>query len=320
MHNTINIIVTCTKQKTCESPSSLQLRNIGGASVEGRVRQWKSRLDRSRGETITPKSLYAGDHWTVAKNLAGLAKPSEQIGVWVISAGYGLLSLDARIQPYSATFSTRHPDTVVLPRDSEPTDPPADKRAWWNALIDLDWERERPISIADLAKGSPNSPMLIAASANYLIAIQDDLLNARSHLHDLDQLAIMSAGTDALGDLTKHLIPCDARLQPLVGGVLRSLNVRLLRHALETARRAPPTMSGISKRFKKLLVDAPERPKYDRTPMTDDDVRRFVKGAIKKHTNVTQSRLLRDLRDSGKACEQGRFRTLFKEVQGAHHG
>ena len=320
MHNTINIIVTCTKQKTCEPASSLQLRNIGGANVEGRVRQWKSRLDRSHGETITPKSLYAGDHWKVAKNLAELAKPSEQICVWVISAGYGLLPLDALIQPYSATFSTRHPDTVVLPSESGIVDPAADKRAWWNALIDLDWERERPISITDLAKEYPDSPLLIAASANYLHAIQDDLRNAQAHLDDMNQLAIMSAGTDALGDLTENLIPCDARLQPLVGGVLRSLNVRLLRHALENARRTPPTLSGISTRFQKLLAEAPERPKYDRTPVTDDEVRRFVKRAMNKQTNVTQSRLLRDLRDSGKACEQGRFRTLFKEVQGAHHG
>lgn len=298
----------------------LQLRNIGGSSVEARVRQWKLRIDRSNGETITPRSLYAGDHWAVAKNLADLAKPSEQICVWVISAGYGLLPLDAPIQPYSATFSTRHPDTVVVSRESKPADPRADKRSWWNALIDLEWDRDRPISISDLAAEYPDSPLLIAASANYLHAIQDDLNHARTLLNDNDMLAIMSAGTEALGDLTKNLIPSDARLQPLVGGVLRSLNVRLLRHALETNRRTPPTLSGLSKRFHKLLAEAPDRPVFNRTPMTDDEVRRFVRGAIKKTAQVTQTRLLRELRDSGKACEQGRFRTLFQEIQGAHHG
>jgi len=298
----------------------LQLRNVGGSSVGSRVRQWKLHVDRSNGETITPKSLYAGDHWAVAKNLADLARPSEQICVWVISAGYGLLPLDAQIQPYSATFSTRHPDTVVLSRESEPADPRADKRAWWNALIDLEWDRERPISISDLAAEYPDSPLLIAASANYLHAIQDDLNHARTLLNDNDLLAIMSAGTEALGDLTPYLIPSDARLQPLVGGVLRSLNVRLLRYALEAARRTPPTLSGLSKRFQKLLTEAPDRPVFNRTPMTDDEVRRFVGRAIKKSTQVTQTRLLRELRDSGKACEQGRFRTLFKEVQGARNG
>jgi hypothetical protein len=54
--------------------------------------------------------------------------------------------------------------------------------------------------------------------------------------------------------------------------------------------------------------------------MSDDDVRRFVQKAMRKNGSVTQSGLLRELRDSGKACEQGRFRTLFKEVQGAQHG
>jgi hypothetical protein len=317
---TINIIVTCTKQKTCEPPSSLLLRNVTGASVESRVRQWKHRLDRSVGNSISPRSLYAGDHWTVAKNLGEFAKPSEQILVWVISAGYGLLPLDALIQPYSATFSTRHPDTVVLPREATKVDPPADKRAWWNALIKLDWDREKPISIADLSAEYPDSPLLIAASANYLHAVQDDLRTARDLMDDKNLLAIMSAGTESLGNLTEHLIPSDARLQPLVGGVLRSLNVRLLRHALETARRNPPTLATISRRFKTLLDEAPERPKYDRTPMSDDEVRSFLKKAIRKSGTATQTGLLRELRDSGKACEQGRFRTLFKEVQGAQHG
>ncbi len=320
MTTTINIIVTCTKQKTYEPTSSLQLRNVTGASVESRVRQWKQRLDRSVGDSISPRSLYAGDHWAVAKNLGDLAKPSEQILVWVISAGYGLLPLDASIQPYSATFSTRHPDTVVSPRESVQLDPAADKRAWWNALINLGWDREKPISVSDLASEYPDSPLLIAASSNYLHAVQDDLRHARDLLEEKDLLAIMSAGADTLGDLTEHLIPSDARLQPLVGGVLRSLNVRLLRYALETARKTPPTLSTISRRFQKLVDEAPDRPKYDRTPMSDDDVRRFVQKAMRKNGSVTQSGLLRELRDSGKACEQGRFRTLFKEVQGAQHG
>jgi hypothetical protein len=296
------------------------LRNVTGTSVESRVRQWRYRLDRSAGDAISPRSLYAGDHWSVAKNLGELAKPSEQILVWVISAGYGLLPLDALIQPYSATFSTRHPDTVVLPRVATKVDPAADKRAWWNALIKLDWDREKPISIADLSSEYPDSPLLIAASANYLHAVQDDLRIARELMDDKNLLAIMSAGTESLGDLTEHLIPSDARLQPLVGGVLRSLNVRLLRHALATGRRNPPTLATISRRFKTLLDEAPERPKYDRTPMSDDEVRSFVKKAIGKSGTATQTGLLRELRDSGKACEQGRFRTLFKEVQGAQHG
>lgn len=316
---TINIIVTCTKQKTCEPPSSLQLRNVTGASVESRVRQWKLRLDRSDSDSISPRSLYAGDHWAVARNLGALAMPSERFLVWVISAGYGLLPLDALIQSYSATFSTRHPDTVVVPRESTKSDPAADKRAWWNALINLDWDREKPLSISDLALEYPESSMLIAASANYLHAVQDDLRHARNRLHDKNLLAILSAGTDTLGDLTENLVPSSARLQPLVGGVLRSLNVRLLRYALETARSAPPTLSTLSRLFQSLVDLAPERPRYDRTPISDNDVRRFVQKAMRKNGRVTQSGLLRELRSSGKACEQGRFRTLFKEVQEAHH-
>ena len=318
--NPINVIVTCTKQKTEEADKSLQLRTIGGRSIPERIAVWKRRTEQWSGSTVTARTLYAGDHWSVAKDLENCRPGGRCVQVWVISAGFGLLSLDTPIPAYSATFSTRHPDTVVLPEAvAVSAQAAACKRAWWNELIRLKWHRKCPVSVADLAKDFPDCPLIVAASANYLQAIQDDLAAAARNLNCSDQLALVSGGTDDLGELSQHLIPCDARLQPTVGGILRSLNVRSLRHFLQGCRTPRISCSSMTLAFNRMLSEAPERVRHERAPVTDDELRRFVQSAFVSQRRISHTRLLRELRSSGRACEQTRFRTVFREVEAATH-
>lgn len=318
----VNVIVTCTKQKSLDAPAAMQLRNLQGMSVASRLQGWKRQADHYAGEFCTARRLYAGDHWAVAKSLEQTQDKRSVIQVWVISAGFGLVSLDTPIAPYSATFSTRHPDTVVLPGHVQTAIRAAeDKREWWNGLTTQRWTRERPISLRDLAAEFPDCPMVLAASANYLYAVQDDLLAARELLDDPDQLAVFSAGTEELSGLTEHLIPCDARLQPLVGGILRSLNVRVLRHYLNSCgSRGMIGVRAAKRTLEKWLAAAPERPRYDRAPASDEEVRQFVSRAMQVQTRVSRTGLLQAFRQSGRACEQNRFKALFGEVEAERHG
>lgn len=318
---TINIIVTCTKQKTMVAAPALQLRNLPSTSVPARVCAWKSRIDRCSGEACTARKLYSGDHWAVARSLEQLSGHRHKFKVWVISAGFGLLGLDQPISAYSATFSTRHPDSVVHPSHvTAAALASEDKRLWWNQLTEQEWRRERPISLRQLAAEFPESPLVLAASANYLKAVQDDLRSARNLLNAPQQLILFSAGTEELGDLTEHLVDCNARLQPLVGGILRSLNVRVLRHYLSTLGRRNVTLQDAQKMLKGWLDQAPERPKYDRESVTDDEVRSFVSSAFTTGKRVSRTGLLQQFRQSGRACEQNRFKALFSEVEAALHG
>lgn len=318
--NPINVVVTCTKQKTVEADRSLQLRHIKGLTIASRVAAWKQHIDHWRGVTSNPRSLYAGDHWSVARELPTFRPGGHPINLWVISAGLGLLALDTPIPAYCATFSTYHPDTVVLPEAFTAGDKAATcRRQWWNALTTMDWSREKPISLTDLATEFSDSPLLIAASRNYLHAIQDDIATATQQLQSSDLLALISGGTDNLGQLTPNLVPCDARLQPLVGGILRSLNVRALRHHLQNCDDERIDCHSLSSAFRTMLHQAPPRIRPQRLPVTDDELRHFVSTAIMTRGNVSQTRLLEELRASGRACEQTRFRTVFHEVEAAQH-
>lgn len=316
----INVVVTCTKQKTVEADVSLQLRHIQGLTIPRRVAAWKKRADDWHGSTVTARRLYAGDHWSVAREIQSFRPGGHPINLWVISAGFGLLALDTPIPAYSATFSTRHPDTVVLPEAVTEGDEAAIcKRQWWNALTSLEWSREKPISLTDLAAEFSDCPLLIAASRNYLHAIQDDLETVTKQLQSADLLALVSGGTDDLGQLTSNLVPCDARLQPLVGGILRSLNVRALRHYLQNFSGGKIGCRTMSTAFQAMLHQSPPRIRPQRLAVTDDELRQFVSTAIMTRTHVSQTRLLQELRASGRACEQTRFRTVFREVEAAHH-
>ena len=56
--------------------------------------------------------------------------------------------------------------------------------------------------------------------------------------------------------------------------------------------------------------------KYERIPMTDEEVRLYIKSAMKHEGKLSHTGLLRKLRAENRACEQKRFRDLFKEMSG----
>jgi hypothetical protein len=50
---------------------------------------------------------------------------------------------------------------------------------------------------------------------------------------------------------------------------------------------------------------------HQRERADDDQVRAFIRNAIRKQQDLSHTRLLREFRASGRACEQKRFRDLF---------
>lgn len=278
-----------------------------------RSRKWTDRLLRERVEPVPARELYAGDHWSIARELIDLGTAKRNISVWIISAGYGLVRLDEALKPYSVTFSRRNPDSVV-PDDDRGTTSQAPAQ-WWRAMTSAVIGITGPRSLVDLAEACPQTPLLVVASTTYLNAVRDDLEAASEKLDDLQLLSIISSGTRSLGALTDNLVPCDARLQHFVQGVRRSLNVRLARWALRETRRSRPTFPVLRRVFQRKLDEAPALKKYDRRPLSDEDVLRFIQRAIKEDPGVRHTPLLRQLRSDGHACEQSRFRQLFQQLQ-----
>jgi hypothetical protein len=312
---TINLIVTCTKRKTQAPARSLMLRDVPKVSPDERVAAWVDRITQASGELCAVRDLYSGDHWSIARDLDGVAiGPRGRLRVWVVSAGYGLLRLDNRLHSYSATFAVRHPDSVI--GRSRGLTPVQTQRQWWKRLTAWSgpWPRQ-PRTIAAVAAEWPRSPLIVVASEIYLQSLRDDLWEARQQLADPKWLSIVSAGSRDLQGMAEHLVPCDARLESLVGGARRSLNMRVARQVLNEIGPSQPTLPVLRDRFAELLAKAPAVRTYDREPLTDDQVLAFIGKSVNRDPRLRGTPLLRRLRDDGFACEYSRFMKLFRSIR-----
>lgn len=320
MGDSVNVLVTCTNRKRLPPAPGLTLGSVAGRSAMERCAAWIDRL-REPGFPLTPvRELYSGDHWHVVCSLAEeLRAAGRGVSFWVCSAGYGLIPLDAPVRSYAATFAPNQTDSV----DGRLRGPEAKqaRQVWWSGLSA--WEGPSPgspRSVAELARRNPGTTLLVAGSASYLDAMSCDLLDTAGRLERSDRLAVFSAGTDSLPGLDGHLIPCDARLQGLLGGALSSLNARCLRFAFEHAKAKELNAAGLREIFVRTIGKQPERLPHARTPLSDADVRDYIRAALKGEPGLRPTPLLRRLRESGRACEHSRFTTLFREVEGVRNG
>jgi hypothetical protein len=294
------VVVTCTRRKRRPTPRELCLRHITGVRIPTRLRAWTERLASTPTPTDTAADLYAGEHWEVARRLPD-ASAGSNVDLWVCSAGYGLIPSTAAIRPYSATFSPGSPDSV--PGGAEGA------AAWWNALCTWKGPADGPRSIASLLAEDPEARILLCLSASYLRACADDIAEAVQEAPTSGRLSIISAGTKAHPDLDEWILPADARLQAALGGTRQALNVRVAEHLLA---KGVIDHEEMKETLAKLLVDQPPLPRYDRRPASDAEIRTFIRAAVRTDASATHTRLLRQFRDEGRACEQSRFASLFR--------
>lgn len=293
----VRVVVTCTRRKTRPIPRALHMRNVPGARLSTRFRNWTERLTSAAARSVPALDLYAGEHWTIARHLCGEAEMPAKVDLWVCSAGYGLIPVDAPIAPYSATFVPGDPDSV-----------PGGAAAWWAALGDWDGPAGGARSFVQLAAANPSARLVVVLSAAYLRACHHDIRQAADKLTDPVGLSIISAGTKHDRDLADFLLPADARLQSALGGTLQALNIRAAEYLLAVGLVDHEEMNA---GLERLLAEQPPPRHYDRRRATDAEVRHFIRDHLRAEPPPTHTRLLREFRDAGYACEQGRFAALF---------
>jgi hypothetical protein len=303
----IHVIVTCTDRKTLPVPEHRHLATVPADAAGRRARAWIGRLTvDAAAPGVAARDLYAGEHWQVARGMTGLGAAGETVRLWACSAGYGLISATALIHPYAATFTPGHPDSV----------PPGDGAAlWWQALARWEGpEPESPRSIRELVSDDPGATFFLALPPAYLQACQADIAGARSLAHDPEQIIIVSAGTRRAGDLAPAVVPTDARLQACLGGTRQALNARIAAHLLSAGiRRRADAADYLSA----LVMRQPPLPRYERQRLSDQEVLDLITARLDRPPSMSASRMLRELRDAGYACEQRRFGSLYQRAAGA---
>ncbi len=309
MAPTVNIIVSCTDRKRLSVPAGLRARAVAGMTLEKRFERWWERLSRDVDQRIPAHELYIGDHWQVCRSLPSVAaERGLQARLWIASAGYGLIPADAPLRPYSATFSMGQRDAVA-----KATEGRAGLQKWWSLLAGQRGPSRGEVrTIENLVRSAPRSYFLLVCSPTYVHAIADDLTKATRAMADPDRFIIVTSRPSLPTELQQNAVPSEGRLRHLVGGALPSLHARVARRILTGLRSSSLSADHLRKKYEALVRKTPELPRHNRLAMSDAQVRRYINSSLKHEPRLTHTRLLRELRDSGYACEQSRFRTLFE--------
>ncbi|MEU8132145.1 hypothetical protein [Streptodolium elevatio] len=296
-------MVTCTDRKVDAPNETLRARSLPEGSVKQRATDWQERIRSvaSQDQTVVRSlaNLYCGDHWTQACGLVGAATNAGFAPrLWVASAGLGLQPVEPAeysAPSYAATFSTRHADSVATSA--------TENADWWSHL-------QAGSGRTTLQELGRRGAVLAVLSEVYASAMEAELLT----LGGVGSEALLVGGMADIPGIQR--IPSNAGLRRALGGTLTSLNVRMaaswLKHCQEGSLISPEGQSLWDKWS--AHVEAQER--YDRRPMTDQEVIAFITRETKRTPGISRTRLLRTLRDGGQACEQSRFANLFAQTVG----
>jgi hypothetical protein len=314
MSKAVNIVVTCTSRKKQEPVPHLRLRSVRQKTIEDRARKWIEQLSLHGIPHTAASELYCGEYWSVARSLPTVARDCGIVArIWICSAGYGLISPQSQICSYSATFSPYDRDSVT--RGLRPEVRPCAAQKWWQLISKWSGPKGSELrSLGSIAREYPRVPLLVVASSDYLQAIEQDLDKAVSTLSDPDLLLIASAGIRTFGKFTHYLLPCDARLQSCLGGTRASLNIRIAKQLVEYMGKGSIGLERQRTQLKHLLSQQPPIEQYRRLLATDDQIKDFIRFELNRNGVVSRSLLLTKFRDSGRACEQSRFASLYKHV------
>lgn len=287
------MVVTCADRKLTSPAPGLTVRELPEGPVHSRVNAWCERLARA-ADRVPLRQLYRGDHWTHALSLPSVAAASGfAADLWVASAGLGLQPVGTPAPAYAATFSPRHPDSVGQSN--------GERAQWWAALQ----ASTGGATLVDLAR---RGPVLLAVSEAYTAPLSDEL--ARMARQGADTVVI---GGSAELEATVRL-PADAGLRAALGGTRTSLNVRMAAAWLRACHNGQLASEATQDAWRQWAGASSRVERYQRAAMSDDEVREFVAKELTANPGTSRTRLLRALRDSGRACEQARFAHLFGQV------
>jgi len=286
------ILAACTQSKRGAVPLRRRLRHHEAAGSPAAVADtWGAALREPARGARRLTDLYKGGYWSAALDLRD-SLPGADLGV--VSAGLGFVPAAAAHSPYSATFSSGHPDSVPGASQS------SGRAEWWQLLGASDRLR----AAIDSAR-----QVLVVLPNRYLDVVADDLLGRdRGHV-----LVFASECPRPLSDrLGERLFRVRAPMVRRLGTNVSALAPKAAAFALAGGA---GELGRVHRRLATLMADS-EQPLYpSREKQTPDQVAAWLRAALASDEPPTSATAaLRSFRGSGRAFEQKRFHRLFHQV------
>lgn len=285
MSQELTVVVTCTDRKSHPAQAHLLLRSVPHGDTK--ISEWTRRIESTRNSTPL-RQLYQGEAWSQLPRLEEAARAAGfQPTLYVASAGLGLRPLSTSAPAYGATFTPSHADSVPGAI--------AQQRLWWDQLNEWNGSRgELP----------PTDKVLFVLSRRYA-----DVLAPLVTRTALARSVLVVGGSDAIASPLR--LRSDAKLRSTLGGTLGGLNMRIAVAWLRNLTSSDLSSQHDRDRWNDWSARAGRHERYDRTPLSDREVRRYIDMMRAEAPAISKTRALRGLRSSGFACEQHRFAQLF---------
>jgi hypothetical protein len=334
----IHIIANCANRKR-QTPL-IELNSIIQSNIKDRSIAWWEKLNNYVGSSVNSglyqedngkikaSNLYVGSYWSTIRELPAKARNSGfEANLWVISAGYGLISSEEEINSYSATFTPSDKNSVT----NGETD--ASKRIehlkyWWELISNYSLpQSSHPRRLNQLLRENSNDYFLVVASADYLSAVEEDLLEGINTLSSRKNIVIISSKSFSNEILQQNIIPADARLQCngdcrsecekhlIPRGIRGTISAALAGKIIEKASENGFDAEQLKQFVETRVEQCPELINLNRTRLDDTAVRKFINDELGKSRSASCTSLLRKLRNNGQACEQKRFKEIYWSVK-----
>lgn len=320
MGRPIDVVVTCTDRKVVPPRAHMRVRDLPKVAGAPSVDSWISRL-ADAPLTHQARDLYQGEMWACALDLETAARRYrgvESVRLWVISAGFGLISADQRVSSYGATFSS--PASDFVGGDLDGLDALDAVRRWWHGLGQVDLAAT-PRTLEELARNAEGDVVVVLSSA-YIRACLPDLIRA---VRANDAVAVVSPTAARIPQLRDAAPSFDARLltteddrttgveRAIPRGTRMSLNLRVARLLIEHFK-GEAIRRNLARLYLEGLTNAqPPLRRFQGTPLTDAEVTQFIVAALASGS-PSKTALLQQLRAAGMQCEQKRFGRLYAEA------
>jgi hypothetical protein len=212
----------------------------------------------------------------------------------VASAGLGLRDVSSSAPSYAATFSPRVPDSIGVSVQ--------DNRDWWSAISALPG--------ASRLRDERTPRLLLVLSDAYARSLHDDIVGLVAEPRSTEVL-MFGGSADIPG---VHRVPANRNLRSHLGGTVNGINARTAAAWIARDSAMAFWSESLQRSWKRFSTSVSRSESYDRTPLDDAAVLRLIREFRRTDPAISRSRALRQLRDSGRACEYSRFQALFEAV------
>ncbi|MCP4611713.1 MAG: hypothetical protein GY845_23635 [Planctomycetes bacterium] len=322
MNKKLIVISTCSNKKRYPPDESCTLDFCRRQSCSATIEEWIKTTNNPQWTRYTARRLYKGAHW---KETLACTKVANERGfapeLWILSAGWGLISSNDNISSYSATFASGKNSIHNLPWPREYTIRDR-SRKWWQEINRKQKNKEvHSLSELPFLFEAEKLCFLMIMSKDYYLAIEPEVIKLISQGIEV---IIVSAGlyTDinrASPLVRDHILPFNdkyTQIDPYLKQANTSLNARLAKWLIkEHYKELRQGLSVLYKVISKIERELPAIKRRKVRRLTDEEVIEFINENYIPNSS-TATKLLKRLRHKEKkSCEQKRFGALFKKYE-----